>query len=297
MMNTLQLLQKLNRDAEITHWENRFTLNNRPSWFSTLGWQCYVHWCFSTLGLSIMRLRHTHRMGMCFSMTAIGETGSQRRLLMVDMQPRYIRLRYAYSSTRISLHTDLGRLSQCLLLFYCVWYTSLFVFIPSVLPSLQQFHCNLFQFELQVQPFQDLGDDTALNSICLTCSNGKEICSKKGFWGDWGESEECHKGLYGINYQLEEKQGDRDDTAGNELEFFCNCRLSRVSGVTGPGWGRMQEPLYCADGDVICGLGTRVQEKQGEDRDDSALNGFKFLCCSAQESKLFWKIWQKHGEF
>ena len=38
---------------------------------------------------------------------------------------------------------------------------------------------------VQVEPSQRGGDDTAMNSICMKCSGGDKICSKKGFWGEW----------------------------------------------------------------------------------------------------------------
>ncbi len=75
-----------------------------------------------------------------------------------------------------------------------------------------QIYCHLvFQFKLQIEP--DNSDNTGLNSFCLTCTkDGKEICSKKGSWGSWGESQQCAAGFSAADFKLQSQGGD--DAAG-----------------------------------------------------------------------------------
>ena len=121
-------------------------------------------------------------------------------------------------------------------------------------------------FKLRVEGDQGSGDDTALNSICLGCSHGDEICSNEGKWGNWGtaknddkkpEADTCKEGFFAAKYRMEMKQYGSDDTAGNDLY------------------------LYCKDKESICGIKTRVEEDQGycSDCDDTSLNGMELQCC------------------
>ncbi|XP_030645796.1 vitelline membrane outer layer protein 1 homolog [Chanos chanos] len=82
---------------------------------------------------------------------------------------------------------------------------------------------SLKSFQLKVEPPQGDGDDTAANDIKFQCSNG-EILEGGGMpWGDWGEwSTDCYDGgICGIQTRLEPPQGRGDDTALNDVRFFC----------------------------------------------------------------------------
>ena len=48
-------------------------------------------------------------------------------------------------------------------------------------------------------------------------------------------------------------------------------------------WGDWGNERYCPDDTVVCGLQTRVEDKQ-HDGDDTALNGLAIYCC-----KNIWK--------
>ena len=73
-------------------------------------------------------------------------------------------------------------------------------------------------------------DDSAMNAICLKCSGGDEICSKKGPWGKWYESDTtCRRGFNEFKFLFEGKQpGDGDDTAANNIELRFNMNSSLV---------------------------------------------------------------------
>ena len=127
-------------------------------------------------------------------------------------------------------------------------------------------------------------DDTALNSICLKCNTGGEVCSKQGFWGSWGSSDDCDKGFSAANFRFERRKSERggkDDSAANDLKLLCGEGADGEWMTTGNGgpWGDWQGEQYCSGGQVICGIKTRVEPALGHKSDDSALNGVELVCC------------------
>ena len=146
-------------------------------------------------------------------------------------------------------------------------------------------------FKLRVEGDQGSGDDTALNSICLGCSHGDEICSNEGKWGNWGtaknddkkpEADTCKEGFFAAKYRMEMKQYGSDDTAGNDLYLYCKDKEStEFAAENGGPWGTWMPQRWCRSGHVICGIKTRVEEDQGycSDCDDTSLNGMELQCC------------------
>jgi len=146
-------------------------------------------------------------------------------------------------------------------------------------------------YSIMVESNQGRGsDDTAMNSIRLKCSGGEWIYSKRGYWGSWYTSDTtCSGGFNQFKFQLETKQGGGDDTAANNIQLRCKDTgkwASTDAGKSKTGWGGwwganpngpQDDPrLVCPDGQVICGLQTRVEKMGG---DDTALNGVRFDCC------------------
>ena len=150
-------------------------------------------------------------------------------------------------------------------------------------------------YKLNVQQWQHDGDDTALNSICLICNTGDEICSKGKSWGEWSEpSAQCSKGFYGADLRFEPNQGNEDDTGANDFKLKCRDEnwITAGNGETRGDWLGFQA---CRSGEVVCGLKTRVQDWQGERRrrcikirqliscrdynDNTVLNGVELVCC------------------
>lgn len=142
-------------------------------------------------------------------------------------------------------------------------------------------------YRVRVEAKQGSGDDTAMNSILLKCSNGKEISSKKGFWGKWTKVHSCPKGEKAAAFKLrvEAKQGSGDDSALNAISIRCRKdgegftdkkpSITAHKGYWGS-WSKHWEtcPLETA----VCGVRTRVEPKQGKG-DDSAMNDIRLLCC------------------
>lgn len=127
------------------------------------------------------------------------------------------------------------------------------------------------------------GDDTALNAIQLYCRSGSNnevgtITSSVQDFGEWTGKRQCRNGrLNAIRMRVEGNQGGNgDDTAANDLDMRCENGEELRGG--GTGWGTWSSWQNCPSGQIICGIQTRVEGKQGKG-DDTALNDAIFYCC------------------
>ena len=123
------------------------------------------------------------------------------------------------------------------------------------------------------------GDNSALNSVCLICKDGREICSKLGFWGPWYTSRQCEAGFTEGKFRFERNQGSGDDSAGNTLLLNCGGGHNYMAAVGAPNYWGDWSSRSCPYGTRVCGIQTRIEPRQG-DGDDSALNGIKLRCCA-----------------
>ncbi|XP_062861110.1 vitelline membrane outer layer protein 1 homolog [Trichomycterus rosablanca] len=78
-------------------------------------------------------------------------------------------------------------------------------------------------FSLRVEADQVLGDNTAVNNIRFLCTGNQELVGNGRSWGTWGSwSKACPgKGICGIQTKVQEYQGSHDDTALNDVHFYC----------------------------------------------------------------------------
>ncbi|KAG2458478.1 vitelline membrane outer layer protein 1 homolog [Polypterus senegalus] len=76
-------------------------------------------------------------------------------------------------------------------------------------------------FILKVQPPRVNGDDTAATDIKFICADDT-IAKNEPVMASWGDkSGDCEKGISGIQTKVQPPQGDGDDTALNDVRFFC----------------------------------------------------------------------------
>lgn len=120
-------------------------------------------------------------------------------------------------------------------------------------------------FQLNTEPKLTIGDDTALNGIRLFCGDAKNpdtavITSSMGPFGEWGKVFSCSQGtLYGFQMRVEPFQGSGDDTASNNIRFFCSASQNDFIEGDGLNWGDWTEPQFCLEKQAICGIRTQVE--------------------------------------
>ncbi|XP_056113732.1 vitelline membrane outer layer protein 1-like [Rhinichthys klamathensis goyatoka] len=127
------------------------------------------------------------------------------------------------------------------------------------------------------------GDDTALNGIRLYCVDrpGADeytaITSDVGGWGEWTDKKSCPVGFFtAFQLKVESPRGSGDDTAANSIDFKCSDWVIWGKGLN---WGDWGDWSATCEGKGICGLQTRVEESQGSEGDDTALNDVIMFCC------------------
>ncbi|KAF1464139.1 Vitelline membrane outer layer protein 1, partial [Pygoscelis antarcticus] len=78
----------------------------------------------------------------------------------------------------------------------------------------------LISFSLRTEKSQGGGDDTAANNIQLRCSDATVLVGDGLSWGRFGPwSKSCN--ICGLQTKVEPSQGLQDDSALNNVKFFC----------------------------------------------------------------------------
>lgn len=144
---------------------------------------------------------------------------------------------------------------------------------------------------LKIEDDQLDGDDTALNSIKLICTdlNGvlkKQITSSEGTYGVYRGREDCLNGLgNGFELRSDPNLGVQGDDAG-AVDFNLICanaegkQSSHVKGGDLLGFGAWKTiNRMCPAETAICGIRTQVERNQGVYKDDTSLNNVDLACC------------------
>lgn len=141
-------------------------------------------------------------------------------------------------------------------------------------------------FGQRVEPQQGSGDDTALNSVALICTNkdgvqlGEDVTPHRGYWGNWSYRwcpPRTHMTHFKLKHELERTPAD--NTTANAVSFWCSNGMeirARNEGV----WGTWSSwtGYDISTNRAICGLSQRMSSMQGQG-DDTALNNIEIYWC------------------
>ncbi|ODM88802.1 Vitelline membrane outer layer protein 1 [Orchesella cincta] len=142
-------------------------------------------------------------------------------------------------------------------------------------------------FQLRTQQSQFKGDDSSLTTIKLFCgdpsqSDTSAITSTEGQFGDWGKIFSCFPGyLNGFQLRSEKNRGTGDDTAANNIRFYCTSLPDRKAFIEGDGlfWGEWTQPQHCEKNQAICAIQSQVDSYKVDGGDNTALNNVRMECC------------------
>jgi len=141
-----------------------------------------------------------------------------------------------------------------------------------------------YGYRLRSQAPQGGGDNTALNDIELYCAS-PNTSSYTRIWSAYLSSGSFSPGVFcngtdnplmGFDVRIEAPQGAGDDTAANDIDFYCYDG-TMISAAVQTYWGSWTDIERCPPGQAVTGLLTRVEASQGAG-DDTALNGLRVVC-------------------
>jgi hypothetical protein len=140
-------------------------------------------------------------------------------------------------------------------------------------------------YQLQVEAYRGVDDDTGLNSVKLLCQtpSGVNVEWISGFdngWGTWGNPAYCSgtgNFIKSARLRVEDYQGSRDDTAADDVEMGCYNGGS-IHTTNGHEWGYWRDWAYCPANTAVCGLSIRFESYRGSP-DDTAMNALRLHCC------------------
>jgi hypothetical protein len=141
-------------------------------------------------------------------------------------------------------------------------------------------------FGQRVEKPQGGGDDTALNSVVLYCTNregkavGSYVSSDLGYWGDWAYSH-CPQGTHMTHFRLKKEKVSvpGDNTAANAVSFWCSNGMG-IRAQNDGSWGNWGswKGFDISTNMAICGLSQKTHSQQGIG-DDTALNDIRLYWC------------------
>ncbi|WIA32459.1 hypothetical protein OEZ86_003280 [Tetradesmus obliquus] len=142
---------------------------------------------------------------------------------------------------------------------------------------------------MRVEPSQGSGDDTALNSVEVTCmtpasSSSGTINPNTGLWGAWSAVSFCPAGQFinGVSMRVLPNQGTKpsqDDVAADAVRLLCTDNTTVLETPNAVGFGTWSAAVRCPASTAVCGFRVRFQPNQNSG-DDTAFNDIELQCCA-----------------
>lgn len=90
------------------------------------------------------------------------------------------------------------------------------------------------------------------------------MTSSEGSYGQWGDIFSCPPNSYINGFALRvEVNGVDDETATNNIRFFCNTDPENPIEGDGLSFGVWRDYRRCASSEALCAIQTQVEEPQG----------------------------------
>ena len=122
-------------------------------------------------------------------------------------------------------------------------------------------------YRMKVEGNQGGGDDTALNSIELQCTDREGantiLSAHPGHWGGWQGWKYCSNNSYIKSgaLKIEGAQGGGDDTSANSVKVQCTDGSEMEAPGGGP-WGDWYGFASCPAGQAVCGVEVRIEGRR-----------------------------------
>lgn len=131
---------------------------------------------------------------------------------------------------------------------------------------------------------------TIILSLLFSLANSDGVIEFSGLWGEWGKTYKAASRYYACGVLLRFDFNRSDKTSVNGIEMrFCdsqNWNIQKTFSFPGDkGDWYYDKYVACPKNSYIYGFSVKFQDSQGSG-DDTAVNGFQFICMNPRNNYL-----------